>query len=365
MAFASSTIPDADAKCPAPLVSIIVTNFNYAQYLRQCIDSALGQSHLQTEVIVVDDGSSDASAGIIRSYDNRVLAILQERNGGQAAALNAGFAASRGNLVIFLDADDYLYENAAARVASVWRPGVVTVQYRLHLVDAQGDIIDAHPPPELAFESGDVLPKLLDTGRYQGNVMSGNAFARDALRAALPIPAEQFRIAADGYLVTVAPFQGSIASIEEPLGAYRRHGRNIWMLGSVSLASWCRRSLLHDADKHQVLAMWAQSRGLALRPQPGLRDWQHLQARIGSLTLDPKRHPHPTDTRMGLAVRGATAMSHAPLPWRRRVVVAAWFLSLGVLPLCIARHSFQLFFDPSLRPRFSKPLFRALRRVTR
>ena len=77
------------------LVSIVIDNFNYAEFLGQAIDSALAQRHGDTEVIVVDDGSSDHSRQVIGRYDGRVRAVLKE-NGGQASALNAGFAASRG-----------------------------------------------------------------------------------------------------------------------------------------------------------------------------------------------------------------------------------------------------------------------------
>jgi glycosyltransferase involved in cell wall biosynthesis len=89
-----------------PLVSIVVNNFNYGRFLRQSIESALAQDHPRTEVIVVDDASTDGSVEIIRSFGDRIVPVCQERNGGQAAALNAGFAASRGELIIFLDADD-------------------------------------------------------------------------------------------------------------------------------------------------------------------------------------------------------------------------------------------------------------------
>ena len=89
------------------LVSIIINNYNYARFLRAAIDSALGQSYASIEVLVVDDGSTDQSRAIIDSYGDRVKSILK-KNGGQASALNAGFAQCQGDIVIFLDADDVL-----------------------------------------------------------------------------------------------------------------------------------------------------------------------------------------------------------------------------------------------------------------
>src|SRR3546814_148739 len=111
--------PERRARCavapPAAtrgFVSIVIANYNYARFLRRCIDSALGQDHPQVEVVVVDDASSDESAAVIRSYGSRVVPCLKKSNGGHAAAFNAGFAASRGEVVFFLDADDYLYPDA-------------------------------------------------------------------------------------------------------------------------------------------------------------------------------------------------------------------------------------------------------------
>jgi len=347
-----------------PLVSIVINNFNYARFLRQSVESALAQTHPQVEVVVVDDASSDGSREIIRSFGDRIVPVLREKNGGQAAAMNAGFAASRGDLVIFLDADDYLYPDAARKAASALASGVGTIQYRLHLVDAAGKAIDVYPPPEVAFDSGNVVPKLLATGRYEGTVTSGNAFVRETLSAIVPIPVDRFRISADGYLVTVAPFHGMVVSIDEPLGAYRMHGGNLWMTGP-SLARRFRRSILHDTDKHRVLAERAASFGLVADSQPGLRDYQHLEVRLGSLCLEPGEHPIRSDTRIGLALHGVRSACRAPLPWRRRALLAGWFLCLGLLARPLAREVLSWYLDASSRPKIVKRFFKVLRRLTR
>src|SRR5205085_8851297 len=96
-----------------PLVSIVVTNYNYARYLERAVDSALRQTYRPLEVIVVDDGSTDESRTVIAGYGDRVRPVLRS-NGGNAAAYNSGFAASRGDILLFLDADDALYPQAAA-----------------------------------------------------------------------------------------------------------------------------------------------------------------------------------------------------------------------------------------------------------
>ncbi len=81
-------------------------------------------------MIAVDDGSTDGSPEILTAYTGRVELVFKE-NGGQASAVNAGFARCTGDVVIFLDADDVLLPDAAALVASAFAadPGVAKVQY--------------------------------------------------------------------------------------------------------------------------------------------------------------------------------------------------------------------------------------------
>jgi hypothetical protein len=346
------------------LLSIIINNHNYGRFLRQSVESALAQTHPRVEVVVVDDASTDGSREIIGSFGSRIVPLLRERNDGQGAALNDGFATSHGDIVIFLDSDDYLYPQAAERVVSACGPGVGTVQYRLHLVDADGSIVDLYPAGEVRFDRGDVVAKLVATGRYEGTVTSGIAFTRSTLSAVLPIPAERFRVGADGYVVTAAPFHGAIASIDEPLGAYRRHHANQWMCRSISGEGF-RRAILHDAEKHRVLRECAAARGLPVALQPGLRDYQHVGVRLGSLILEPERHPLLTDTRPGLAVDGFLAALRASLPPARRAVLAAWYLGLGALPRRLARHLIRWRYLPDSRSRPVRAGLKLLRAATR
>ncbi len=348
-----------------PQVSVVVNNFNYARFLPRCIDSALSQSYPRTEVVVVDDASSDDSRAIIGGYGGKIAPVFQERNGGQGATINAGFRASHGDIVVFLDADDYLYPDATETIASAWNPEVSKVQYRLDLVDVDGRWIDLYPPPEVSFESGDVVPRLLSAGRYETNVTSGNAFSRAALKRILPMPEGDFRLAADGYLVTLVPLFGPVVSIERPLGAYRQHGQNAWSLDPEALGDRLRRLLEHDELRYRTLKEKAGELGLTVSSEPGTNDHQHLSTRLASLCLDPGQHPYRGDSRASLALRGAISSRGARLPWKRRAIVASWFLALGFLPRPVASRAAAWRLAPATRPPGVARLLKLLRRLSR
>lgn len=89
----------------APLVSVVIPVFNCAQFIGVAIDSVLAQDYPQLEVIVVDDGSTDATRSVIDGFRDRVILLAQE-NRGCAAARNLGVAHAQGDYIAFLDADD-------------------------------------------------------------------------------------------------------------------------------------------------------------------------------------------------------------------------------------------------------------------
>lgn len=90
-----------------PLVTVVVPCFNAAAHVREAIDSALAQSYPNTEVVAVDDGSTDDTLEVLRSYGDRIR-MLTGPNAGGAAARNKGLDAAHGELIQFLDADDLI-----------------------------------------------------------------------------------------------------------------------------------------------------------------------------------------------------------------------------------------------------------------
>lgn len=92
-----------------PLISVIVPVYNTAPYLERCLQSLLGQTYKNLEIIVIDDGSSDNSVSVCQRYahENKKIKILQQQHKGPAAARNVGIAAASGQFLGFVDSDDY------------------------------------------------------------------------------------------------------------------------------------------------------------------------------------------------------------------------------------------------------------------
>ena len=122
-------------------VSVVIPCYNGARFLRQAIDSALAQTHPDVEVVVVDDGSTDDSAEIAKSYGSRVL-LLSGPNRGLGAARNRGVAGSSGDCITLLDADDELLSDCVANRVRILleHPDVGLVAGYFREIDDNGEV---------------------------------------------------------------------------------------------------------------------------------------------------------------------------------------------------------------------------------
>jgi glycosyltransferase involved in cell wall biosynthesis len=207
--------------------SIVISSYNYGLFLKEAIDSALAQTYPHVEVIVVDDGSSDDSREVIAGYGDRITAVLKE-NGGQASALNAGFAVSRGDVVVFLDSDDVLLPTAVARAMPLFRDQTVAkVHWPLWEIDRRG-VKNGLVKPRDTLPEGDLRAAALRAGAdgYTWSATSGNAWSRRFLASVLPMPEEEFKTSPDIYLAAVVPLFGHIKRVLEPQSGWRIHGEN-------------------------------------------------------------------------------------------------------------------------------------------
>lgn len=342
-----------------PLVSIIINNYNYAPYLQRTIDSALDQSYRRTEVVVVDDGSTDNSREIASGYGDKIAAIFQE-NGGQGAACCTGFEASKGEIVMFLDADDVLHPDAAEKVINSWTDSTAKAQFCLGWIDDKDRPLGDRWPK--AMPRGDVMPFVRSYGFYPSPPMTGNAFARSFLEKVLPPPSnDHWRMSFDTYLIGLAPLYGEIRSLDEVLGYYRVHGRNMSEVGGISL-SRMRQRLRTDVRMQDALQEHAARLGHPLRGSLVLNVPRHCKARLISLILGPSDHPFPEDKVWRLVAAGIRAAWRFPhLSVQKRLLFSAALPVFPFLPRRSLRASLSVLMGSKKRGRLLGKLARSSR----
>jgi glycosyltransferase involved in cell wall biosynthesis len=216
-----------------PLVSVLINNYNYQQYLEQAIDSAIAQDYVPIEIIVVDDGSTDDSRSVIGRYGSKIRAIFKS-NGGQASAFNAGVNASRGDILCFLDSDDFWRPDKVTRVVEAYagleRPVPLLVHHRLTVKDEAGNGMDGqlfgtlHLNPLNMAEYARKYKYIY----YQASATSGMTINRSLAEMVFPLPENDVRTCADDFIVRAASLVAALYSIEPVLGTYRVHGKNHW-----------------------------------------------------------------------------------------------------------------------------------------
>lgn len=248
-----------------PLASVVVTNYNYARFIGETIDSALAQTYPNLEVLVVDDGSTDDSRSVIESYGARVTPVFKE-NGGMASAINAGFRASRGGVVVFLDSDDLLLPTAVAESVELLRDErVAKVHWTLREMDAEsrdtGRII-----PIKELPSGDLRDLVIEKGPMVGNgpPTSGNAWSRRYLEQVFPMPEKELRQHADAYMNTLACLYGELRTLSEPHGRYRVHGGNDY--ASQPMSDRLKRNLQMYYYRCRLLSARLRASGIEVQP---------------------------------------------------------------------------------------------------
>ncbi len=343
-----------------PMVSVVIVNYNYCRFLRQAIDSALGQTYDSVEVIVVDDGSTDGSVDLISTYGDSIRPILK-RNGGHGSCMNAGFAASRGHLVMFMDGDDCYVPETVQEVVEAARGGAALIQFRLSIIDGQGRFIAEYPWPRVRLDTGDVTPILRSRGTFTCMVSTGNAFRRDVLERLLPLDEREFMRAPDGYLVHSVPFYGSVAAIEKRLAYYRMHGSNdstMHIQRSAVDLSKVRDILGFSTRELRLVETHTAVRGLRVSTNLPMRHMVHLQFRLVSRKLEPEKHPFPGDSCWRLGSWGAlAALRNASLPLERRLLMAGWFAAVALLPRGAAQVVVSLLLLPGWRQRVRNAVF--------
>ncbi|HNB87507.1 MAG TPA: glycosyltransferase family 2 protein [Anaerolineales bacterium] len=136
------------------LVSIITPSYNQAAYLEQTLLSVLNQDHAPIEYIVVDGASKDASVEIIKKYSDRLAYWVSEKDGGQAEAINKGFARATGEIIAWLNSDDYYLPGAVSAAVKMFEanPEVMLVYGNMLAVDEHGKTFNTLTYKQLTLE---------------------------------------------------------------------------------------------------------------------------------------------------------------------------------------------------------------------
>jgi glycosyltransferase involved in cell wall biosynthesis len=246
-----------------PRVTVIVTCFNYAQYVSQALNSVMSQTYDHFDCVIVDDASTDKSDEVIEKWivehrDKRFRLIQSESTLGQMACFARGLAESNGEFVAFLDADDiwfpeYLKRHIEAHLNRTFSTGISfsnVVQINQEKRTLSGTFtapvfgvkrgqdgffhLDRADVPDLARGSvhsafqEDFDIKYIPPGyvEYPWSVTSAMVCRRSLLELLMPGEPERIRICADGYIFVISHYFAGSLIIEQALGAYRRHGAN-------------------------------------------------------------------------------------------------------------------------------------------
>jgi len=210
-------------------ISVVTISFNQARFLRECMDSVLGQNHDDVEYIVVDAGSTDGSRGIIDSYGNRVVSIF-EADSGPADGLNKGFARASGDLFCYLNSDDTFLPEAFSTVAAYF-----LTHANVDVVRGHGNVID---------QSGRAWRRVYSDSFSLGAVAYGACLS---VQPSTFFRAASFRRVAgfnvknrsnwDGELLVDMALAGArIASLNRFLSSYRIHRDSITGTGRLDAA---------------------------------------------------------------------------------------------------------------------------------
>ena len=230
-----------------PLVSVILTSYNYQQYVGEAIRCVFRQSYRPIELVIVDDGSVDRSTEVIREAiaDAPIpVKTIFKPNGGQSSAFNAGYKKISGQIVTFLDSDDLWYDDRVEKIVDFMHlfPGGGVYQHQLDT---------GRGPKRNGLLSADVfqLWKIWGKGRFNiaddhdGALFSpflptsGLAFRRSVLDKVFPIP-EELITCPDAFMSRTSVMQGPLLSLPLVLGLWRDHDDNSGKRGYSSFEKY-------------------------------------------------------------------------------------------------------------------------------
>jgi glycosyltransferase involved in cell wall biosynthesis len=231
----------ADDNVSTPLITVLITTHNYGQFIEQAINSVLSQDFPleQVEVLVVDDGSTDDTSERVKKYGSRIE-YFYKPNGGQASALNFGFAHARGEIVALLDADDLFLPGKLARIAEAFQRDAAIGMVYHHRLEWDVKTNERRTVTPYLF-SGDLRSSPEQFISYPVLPASCISFRRRDVNPLLPVP-ETIRMLGDAYLVILLPLISPVLALSEPLTCYRIHPSNSYYADEQEMSPQARNA---------------------------------------------------------------------------------------------------------------------------
>lgn len=249
-----------------PFVSVLIDTYNHERFIEEAIVSALEQDFPASdrEILVVDDGSTDRTPEIIRKFDPHVR-LLRKENGGQASAFNAGIPECQGEIIAFLDGDDWWAPFKLGRVAETMRAdasiGMVGHAIVESFDDGRKKIVALDKSERLRLDSHRNAQVFRLHRAYLGT--SRLSLRAELARKIVPVP-EELVFEADEYLFTIAGILSEFVILKDALTHYRIHGRNFFVAAN--------RESNGLRKKQRVLAALFDALGRDLRARGALED---------------------------------------------------------------------------------------------
>jgi glycosyltransferase involved in cell wall biosynthesis len=211
-------------------ISILINNFNYKQYVFEAVDSVLNQSVQADEIIIVDDGSTDGSAQLLRDKfadHEKIKLHLKDQNEGQLSCFNHGFLASTGEIICFLDADDVYHEDYIKEVLTFYKQHE-SCDFLICGYELFGNKHETIAYYDCDRDLGLSQISTLWGARWLGSATSALSVRRHILERFLPLPfLENWRTCADDCLVLSSSIVGARKFyLAKSLVKYRVHGKN-------------------------------------------------------------------------------------------------------------------------------------------
>jgi glycosyltransferase involved in cell wall biosynthesis len=332
------------------LVSIIITNFNYAKFVKTAIESALALQWDDIEVIVVDDGSTDHSLDLIDAFVPEIT-VLRQEHAGQRVAYNTGFKASRGELIVFLDADDTLEPSVIREVMPFVGKGVSKIQVQMNVIDSSGVSVGSRFPQYRIVPTPESIRKwYLCSGSYPTPPGSGNIYTRSYLEKIFPLD-DSCGEAGDSSCIAGAPLLGDVHSVPKPLVNYRVHGANDGAFSQLIVGRFARE-VTRALKCFEYARRIASQAGLSFAPDAIMRSMMLLPYRISSFRLAPQIHPIPNDSRRRI-LADAWAGFSTPQGLRNfsGLIIILWSILALSLPLSAAKRLIVWRFSVADRPK--------------